>query len=265
MAQEGQERIQYCGVPQCKICKNKQIDTDISFYGNLTKKVFQVDFSQNCKTNLVIYLISCKNPNCCLKYVGRTYNAINRRLSLHRANIIAGTEGSAMLHHFTKIHQPSDIIIKAIEVCVKSTIKERERFWIAELNTAFPYGLNDRINIPPIIDAYHYTMNNNSVNQSIYETFNKSSSRRTKRGGTRKNKQQHPEAIFDPVGFMNTISSPDSDYQGFYINYLRHNIMSLLIRQIRNYFFSTSASALTIIMNTFINIIPTNIIITSHI
>ena len=69
-------------------------------------------------------------------------------------------------------------------------------------------------------------MNNNSVNHSVYETFNKSSSRRTKRGGTRKNKQRYVETIFDPVGFMNIINSPD-DYQDFYINYVRHKIMSL--------------------------------------
>ena len=226
MAHDGQQRIQYCGVPQCKICKNKQLDTDISFYSNLTKKGFNIDFRQNCKTNLVIYLISCKNPNCCCKYTGRTHQPINRRLSLHRANIIAGTEGPAMLHHFTKVHQPSDMIIKAIEICGKSNIKERERFWIAELNTAFPYGLNDRINIPPINDAYSYTMGNTCTNQAIYETFNKLPSRRTKRGGSR-NKRHTQESVFNPITFMDTINSPEPDKQKFFINHVRYKIMSL--------------------------------------
>ena len=227
MAHDGQQRIQYCGIPQCKICRNKQLDTDISFYSNLTKKGFHIEFSQNCKTNLVIYLISCKHPNCCLKYTGRTHQAINRRLSLHRANIIAGTEGPAMLHHFTKVHQPSDMIIKAIEICAKTNIKERERFWIAELNTAFPYGLNDRINVLPIKDAYSYTMENTCTNIAIYETFNKSPSRRTKRGGSRTNQRHTQESVFNPITFMDTIYSPAPDKHKFFINHVRYKIMSL--------------------------------------
>ena len=61
-----------------KICKNKQLDTEIEFHSNLTKKLFEVDFHQNCKTNIVIYLISCRHPDCTLKYVGRTNHAICR-------------------------------------------------------------------------------------------------------------------------------------------------------------------------------------------
>lgn len=228
MAQEGHNRIQYCGVPQCKICKNKQLDQDINFHSNLNKKAYHIDFSQNCKTNLVIYLISCKQPNCCLKYVGRTNHAINRRLALHRANILAGTEGPAMLHHFTKTHKPSDMIIKAIEVCAKNTIKERERFWITELNTAFPYGLNDRINIPPIHDAYNYTINNTCTDIAVYQTFNKTPSRRTKRGGTRTRQQQHQLiSNFNPVAFMDMINASVPDNPAFFINMVRSNIMKL--------------------------------------
>ena len=172
-------RIKYCNTPQCKICKNKQLDQTETFHSVVTKHLHHITFAQNCKTNLAIYLISCKHPNCCVKYTGRTHHAICRRLSLHRANIVAGTEGPAMLHHFTKVHQPSDMIIKVIEICSKDTIKERERFWINELNTAFPYGLNDRINTYPIQDAYNHTLNNTCINNSIYETFNNTPSRRS--------------------------------------------------------------------------------------
>lgn len=220
-------RIQFCGIPQCKTCKNKQLDLDTLFYSNLTKKSFTINFHQNCKTNLVIYLISCRHPNCCCKYVGRTHHAVSRRLSLHRANIIAGTEGPAMLHHFTKVHQPSDMIIKAIEVCGKSNIKEREQFWISELNTAFPYGLNDRINQSPINDAFHYTMNNTSINHSVYETFNKNPSRRTKKGGSRRNQRHNADANFNAITFMDSLSIIQLDNNQFFINYVRNSIKSL--------------------------------------
>ena len=225
-------RIQYCQVPQCKVCRNKQLDTCIEFHSNLNKKLFTIGFSQNCKTNLVIYLISCKHPQCSLKYTGRTHHAINRRFSLHRANIIAGTEGPAMMHHFTKVHQPSDMVIKAIEVCSKQNIKEREKFWIAELNTAFPYGLNDRIDAPSIQDAYKYTLENTSTNKAIYETFNKVPSQRTKRGGSKRNRQEQQQQLpftssFNPATFMDNITTTNLNHKEHFTNYVRTQIMRL--------------------------------------
>lgn len=220
-------RIQYCHVQQCKICKNKQLDTNTTFHSNLNQKSFNIEFSQNCKTNMVVYLISCKHENCTLKNVGRTNQAINRRLALHRANIVAGTEGPAMMHHFTKVHQPSDMMIKAIEVCSKATIKERERFWITELNTAFPYGLNDRIDAPPIQDAYSYTLLNTATNHAIYETFNKVSSRRTKRGGSHRSRRQKTINMFDPIAFMDTITTTNMHRKELFTNHVRTQIMNL--------------------------------------
>ena len=223
---ESETRIKYCGVAQCKTCKNKQLDTDDSFYSNLNKKSFSILFSQNCKTNIVIYQISCKSVNCTLKYIGRTNHSISRRLALHRANILAGTEGPAMHHHFTKIHQPSDMQIKAIEVCAKATIKEREKYWLNELNTAFPYGLNDRIGAPSIQDAYKFTIKNSSVNKTIYETFTKEPSKRTKRGGKKKNNNQSITIV--PHMFMNSLKITQHDIPNqFYINHIRTEIMKL--------------------------------------
>ena len=57
----------------------------------------------------------------------------------------------------------------------------REKFWMAELNTLFPYGLNMEANFNKIQDAYKIIMANNS-NQTIYEVFNKEPSKRTSTG-----------------------------------------------------------------------------------
>ena len=84
-----------------------------------------------------------------MKYVGYTTTPINKRLSGHRANIINGFEGKAMLLHFTKIHSVTDIIIKPIEYCSISELRTREN-WMRELNTVFPYGLNDRVDVEGI-------------------------------------------------------------------------------------------------------------------
>lgn len=223
---DDQPLIQHCHTPQCKTCKNNQLDTNVEFYSNLNKKLHTINFSQNCKTNLNIYLISCKHEQCSLKYVGRTCQALCRRLAGHRANITAGTEGPAMLHHFTKVHKPSDMIIKAIEICSKNNIIERENHWIAELNTSFPYGLNDRIEDTVIKDAYNHTLNNSTINKAVYETFNKTPSKRSKRGQSHHNKtQQHN--TFDPATYMNTNILTNVAHKGLFVNHVRTQIMRL--------------------------------------
>lgn len=242
MALSQPDRIQYCGIPQCKICRNRQLDQNIFFHSNLSKKTFEVDFHQNCKTNLIIYMISCKNANCCLKYIGRTDKPMNRRLSLHRANIIAGKEGPAMLEHFTKVHNPSDMVIKAIEVCSKNTIKEREQFWMKEINTAFPYGLNDRINAPQIKDAFKYSKMNTTANHTIYETFHKSPSRRTKRGGKSRNDNRirNVEDVFIVDDFMNQFSTMLLVQDTFCFNFIRNKIMQLNLKNTKALFLHMS-------------------------
>ena len=63
----------------------------------------------------------------------------------HRNHITAGTEAHVISDHFTKCHNISNIKVKPIEVCTDlKTLRDRERFWMREINTLFPYGLNDR-------------------------------------------------------------------------------------------------------------------------
>lgn len=228
MAGNIQNWIQQCGTPQCKLCRNRLLDTDITFHSNLSKLAYTCEFRQNCKTSMVIYLISCKHPDCCMKYVGRTKCAINRRLSLHRANIVFGTEGTVMLKHFTEIHNPSDMIIKAIEVCTNKNIDDREKYWIAELNTIFPYGLNDRVYNKGILDSYSYVMDNTSTNLAIYELFNKVPSRRTNKGSrNRSSNSTNSIEEFHPALFMESLSKPNHPDTLYFINYVRSKIMGL--------------------------------------
>ena len=53
-----------------------------------------------------------------------------------------GTEGIVMLQHFTKIHDITDMIIKLLEFWEGKFLRAREEFWMQQLNTIFPYGLN---------------------------------------------------------------------------------------------------------------------------
>ena len=82
-----------------------------------------------------------------MKYVGFTTTPINKRLSGHRANILNGTEGKIMLEHFKNHHNIEDMMIKPLELCERTELRKRETYWIQRLNTVYPYGLNNRIDI----------------------------------------------------------------------------------------------------------------------
>ena len=97
------------------------------------------------------------------------------------------------------------------------------------MNTAFPYGLNDRVNIKSVQDAYSYVMENTSTNLSIYELFNKVPSRRTSKGGKKRTHQgiNINNNVFNPVQFMNSMHLPGSSDKHVFINFVRDKIMRL--------------------------------------
>ena len=76
-------KIDHCGVPRCKLCKDDQLDTISTFYSNFNKTPYYINFHQNCRTTHCVYLISCSHPNCTMQYVGKTTLSIQRRLALH--------------------------------------------------------------------------------------------------------------------------------------------------------------------------------------
>ena len=65
------------------------------------------------------------------------------------------------------------MIVKPIKLIRRyMDINARENVWMKEINTIFPYGLNDRTYIKEVYDAYSFVMNNNSKT-AIYSLFNK--------------------------------------------------------------------------------------------
>lgn len=181
MATSHTTSIEYCNINPCKICRLKQLDTDIEFYSNLTGVKYTLTENSSCNSNNCIYLISCKQPNCHQKYVGYTTTDINKRLSGHRSNIINKTEGMAMRQHFTSHHSVADFSIKPIEFCSNVLeLRQREKYWMRELNTIFPYGLNDRIDFGGIRDSYVHVLSNSPI--PIYGLFNTVKKNRSKKG-----------------------------------------------------------------------------------
>ena len=234
--------LQYCNTPQCKICRLQKLDTNPEFYSNLAYKKYKINGHGMCNTKNCIYLIYCNAKNCHMKYVGFTTTKLNKRLAGHRANILNGTEGCIMLDHFTKHHDISNMVIKPIDMCDGKVLRKREQFWMQELNTIFPYGLNNRIDIQGIHDAHEHVKSGNAM--PIYRTFNTVKNNRTCRGSG-KNKpgndispsnleeiisNSQNRILFNPEAFITSIT----DNVNFNIHkHCRKLIMNLKLAEVR--------------------------------
>lgn len=183
---EGTMVITKCGEGRCAFCKRGSLDCDVNYHSICSGIQFTIDFDASCKTAKCIYLISCKI--CTMRYVGKTWGQVRDRFNGHRSNIRAGKEAVIMLAHFTDHdhgHGLSNMIMKPIEICRdKKHLKAREDFWIAELNTVFPYGLNLDASFGKIKNAYIHVTENKS-GKAVYSLFNEVISQRGYRGGKR--------------------------------------------------------------------------------
>ena len=198
--------LQYCKAHGCKVCSLQQLNcSNEDIVSIATNKSHSFDINGSCKTSMCVYLITCKNDNCQKYYVGKTVNSINTRLSGHRGHIINKTEGQAMFSHFTKTHSISDMRIQPIEVVEdKNTLGKREKFWIKELNSAYPYGLNNRLDFDGFHDVYEM-VRNGEYSKSLYTTFNVVTNNRVK-SNNRPSMQKSPNEPFDPSVFIQHLS-----------------------------------------------------------
>ena len=106
----------------------------------------------SCSTSNVVYLVTCQR--CGLQYVGETGQTLRKRMNNHRASI-KSLKPQFLYKHFTSDgHRLEDMVVQLIESIVVAPNErasnyskrlEREEFWIRELKTAYPHGLNDNI------------------------------------------------------------------------------------------------------------------------
>ena len=144
--------ISKCNRKNCLTCPIFKPET--MFRSSVTGKTYKVIGSGDwsCSTSNVVYLVTCQ---CCgLQYVGETSQALRKRMNNHRANI-KSLKPQFLYKHFTSDgHKLEDMFVQPIESIVVSPNEqastyskrlEREEFWIRELKTVYPYGLNDNI------------------------------------------------------------------------------------------------------------------------
>lgn len=94
----------------------------------------------SCKSENVIYLITCKRCN--MRYVGETSRALCHRISEHLYNIRSG-QPTAVADHFRRHCSIRDFSFIGIEYCTETSKRRiKEQKWIKRLRTLSPNGIN---------------------------------------------------------------------------------------------------------------------------
>ena len=136
---ENQPRSEPCHKQFCKCCK--EIENKNSFKSSTTKKAYELQTPMNCDSENVIYLITC--TRCYKQYVGQTERRLKDRLNAHRSNIKRAVNTAVGIHFNNTHHTIGNLRIIPIEnVNDQNTRLGREQFWIKELKTKYPLGLN---------------------------------------------------------------------------------------------------------------------------
>ena len=156
------------------------IDKSSSFHGFYTNQTFDIALNNrnvSCSSNYVIYKITCNT--CKLDYIGETKRIFRSRLSEHKSGIIGGnTKDCKILYghfrqgcHGFKIQIIELINITGDDLKDKETLRKREDFWIRQLRTKYPYGLNDKLdNEDPTKSVLLQMKNNTNSKKKRYRT-----------------------------------------------------------------------------------------------
>jgi len=109
-----------------------------------TGQTYRVRAAFTCKTRNVVYMIQCKK--CGLQYVGETENPLHIRMNGHRSDIRTKKLEKPVASHFNQPdHSLKDLEVMAIEKIHRDDTtrrRHRESYWIFELATLAPSGIN---------------------------------------------------------------------------------------------------------------------------
>ena len=132
----------------------QQVQKANVFKSYKTGKTYTIFHQLTCKSQAIIYLLQCRI--CFIQYVVKRETIFNLRLNNHRKD---SKKKDAILActHFQKSNHISQRVTKfvLIEQIAKKyntieerrlTLKKREKFWIMNLRTHYPNGLNQELN-----------------------------------------------------------------------------------------------------------------------
>ena len=151
-----------CNNKRCKTCPSVHLDEQVM------KLNFKVPI---CKTSGVIYMISC--GSCNVKYIGQCSTPLNLRINNHRSlcnknNNNVDIQSKYEYDHF-QLHPFRLAKINILDIVDDHNKRlELENLYIIKHKTAYPYGLNDRVNnisVSSIIE-------NTCIYQEVYSDLN---------------------------------------------------------------------------------------------
>jgi hypothetical protein len=133
-----------CASIKCKAC-NFIIESN-SFKSTNNNRIFKLTDRFNCKTNNIVYLITCKKCN--KQYVGETGRSLGERINDHMSCIRLKKQTPIGLHFNQTGHSLKDFAISGIEKFIdnqnSSNLRRlKESTWQNLLQTAHPLGLNN--------------------------------------------------------------------------------------------------------------------------
>lgn len=144
-----------CRKKSCLTCKH--VTHGLKEFSTKGQKYTIPDFF-NCSTEFVIYCMSCP---CGLLYVGRTIRTLRKRFGEHRRFVEAGNDKRSVPKHFLQHHHQSsaDLKVWIIESIPKNLppaerfkrLCARESYWIYRLDSMTPGGLNEEIEVNPLL------------------------------------------------------------------------------------------------------------------
>jgi hypothetical protein len=167
---EGESRK--CEKKRCKL--DKFLPSQSTFTSFQNKSKFQIQSKLDCDSENVIYLISCKL--CQKQYVGETKNRLRCRATRHLSDIRL-EEDTHVAEHF---NLPDHLVTRDFEIMpieqlpLSDTTEEtdkqrslRESFWIKELETQWPRGINSDPCLSDQREIIPFTLTYNRKNVEI--------------------------------------------------------------------------------------------------
>lgn len=127
-----------CERPRCLTCnmilKQNRVSSSKT---NLSYKLPK----SNCKSSNVIYLLTFRN--CTQQYVGQTSQELSKRMNLYRSTYNHKKADQPVVHHMIEHeHAWEDLKVTVLEHTTRDNLNKAELFWISQMMTDAPFGLN---------------------------------------------------------------------------------------------------------------------------
>ena len=150
---EQRGKCQPCMTKTGNMCCKQVLSTE-TFESTTTCKKYQIRENLTCKSQHLIYLLQC--AKCNLQYIGKSEWPMNIRINNHRKDV-KNPQSIPVCQHFAQPDHSFNrdakfTLIESIrnksynKTAMTLKLKERENFWMRELKTLQPYGLNKDTN-----------------------------------------------------------------------------------------------------------------------